>query len=137
VKVSMMLADAAQAVGGKLYILGGGWSVIYGQAPFAIALKIEVPWHEATDTHTMRLELQDADGQLVMGADGEKPLVAIEGTFSTGIPAGMKPGTPIDAVQTFGIPALPLDPGRFVWKLTIDGREHEDWSIAFTRAERK
>ena len=26
-KVTMMLADAAQAVEGKLYILGGGWSV--------------------------------------------------------------------------------------------------------------
>jgi len=25
VKVTMMLADAAQEVGGKLYILGGGW----------------------------------------------------------------------------------------------------------------
>jgi hypothetical protein len=27
VKVTMLLADAAQAVDGKLYILGGGWTI--------------------------------------------------------------------------------------------------------------
>jgi hypothetical protein len=136
VKVSMMLADAAQAVNGKLYILGGGWSVIYGAAPAAIALKIEVPWNEAGDTHTLRVELLDADGRPVLGPDGERPLVKIDGTFKTGVPAGLKPGLPVDAVQAFGIPPLPLEPGRYVWKLSIDGREREDWSLAFTRAER-
>ena len=45
-----MLADSAQAVGGKLYILGGGWSRSAGAAPFAIAAKIEVPWDEASRT---------------------------------------------------------------------------------------
>ena len=40
-----MLADAAQAVEGKLYILGGGWSVT-GPEPSAsaIAAYIQVPW---------------------------------------------------------------------------------------------
>src|SRR5688572_18384914 len=105
----MMLADAAQVVSGKLYILGGGWSVIYGAAPLALALKIEVPWHQATDKHTLRIELLDADGQPVLGPEGDKPLVAIDGTFSTGIPAGMKAGTPVDAVHAFSIPPLPLE----------------------------
>ena len=132
----MMLADAAQAVNGKLYILGGGWSVIYGSAPLAIALKIEVPWSAATEQHTLRIDLLDADGRPVLGQDGETPLVKIEGTFQTGIPAGTKPGVPLDAVQAFGIPPLPLEAGRYVWKLSIDGEEHEDWSLAFTRAER-
>ena len=43
-KVTMLLADAAQAVNGKLYILGGGWSVAGPDpTPMAIALKMEVP----------------------------------------------------------------------------------------------
>jgi hypothetical protein len=28
-KLTMLLADAAEAVNGKLYILGGGWSIIF------------------------------------------------------------------------------------------------------------
>ena len=107
VKVSLMLADAAQVAGGKLYVLGGGWSVLYAPAPFAIALKIEVPWSVGDDTHTLRLELLDEDGQVVLGGE-DKPLILIESTFRTGIAEGIKPGTPIDAVAAFPIPPLQL-----------------------------
>lgn len=133
-KVSLMLADAAHAVGGKLYILGGGWSVLFAPAPFAIALKIEVPWSEATDTHHFLVELIDEDGHTVKTPDGDE-LANIGGTFCTGIPAGVKQGTPIDAVLAFPIPPLALDPGRYEWRLTIDGKGDEDWYLAFTRAE--
>ena len=127
-----MLADAAQAVNGKLYILGGGWSVLHQAAPFAIALKIEVPWSEATDEHRLRLDLLDEDGRVVLGPEGE-PLVTVDANFTTGIPAGTKQGTPIDAVATFAIPALPLSAGRYEWRLTIDDQGDEDWYVAFTR----
>ena len=42
-----ILADGAQAVGGKLYILGGGWNVFYAQAfpaPVNIALGVNVSY---------------------------------------------------------------------------------------------
>jgi hypothetical protein len=133
-KVSLMLADAAHAVGGKLYILGGGWSVLTGPAAYAIVLKIDVPWSDATDTHNLRLELLDADGQPVLGPDGETPMATIEGTVSTGIPAGVKRGTPLDAVTAIPVPPLPLEPGRYEWRLTINGKGHEDWRLPFTRA---
>ena len=130
-----MLADAAQAVGGKLYILGGGWTNIYADAPFAIAIKVEVPWNEATDTHAFHLELVDADGQAVVvnAEDGSEQPLVIEGQISTGIAPGVKPGTPMDAVLAIGVGALPLAPGRYEWRLTIDGRGDEDWSLAFNR----
>ena len=129
-----MLADAAHAVGGKLYVLGGGWSVQYAPGPFAIALKIEVPWSLAEDTHTLRIELLDEDGQVVLG-DEDKPLITIEGTFHTGLPEGVKPGTPIDTVVAFPIPPLPLELGRYEWRLTIDGQGDENWHLGFTRAD--
>jgi hypothetical protein len=27
---------------------------------------------------------------------------------------------------------LPLEPGRYEWRLTIDGEGRQDWSLAFT-----
>jgi hypothetical protein len=30
--------------------------------PFVVCGKIDIPWHEATDWHTLRLELVDFDG---------------------------------------------------------------------------
>ncbi len=66
-KVTMLLADAAQAVEGKLYILGGGWSIIGPEpTPMAFAIKIEVPWTEANIRHQLRVALYDEDGQPVI-----------------------------------------------------------------------
>ena len=57
-KVTMMLADSAQAIGGKLYVLGGGWSIT-GPAPTpsAIVIKIDVPWDQANIKHHAKFEL--------------------------------------------------------------------------------
>jgi hypothetical protein len=130
-----MLADAAHAVGGKLYILGGGWSNIWATAPFAIACKVEVPWHLATDTHKFRLELVDADGQAVEmpTPDGSTSPVVVEGEVSTGIAPGVKPGTPMDAVIAIGLPPIELELGRYQFRVSIDGQSNDEWSLAFNR----
>lgn len=140
-KVTLLLADAAQAVGGKLYLLGGGWSSITAGAPFAIAGKIEVPWSQGTDRHTWRLELVDADGHpFTLAGQGDEPQpqpLWFEQQFNTGIPPGLTPGTPLDHVFAVTVgPGLPLVPGtRYQWRLTIDGHEGEDWYVGFnTRA---
>src|SRR5213594_576499 len=68
-KVTMLLADSAQAVNGKLYILGGGWSIIGPDpAATAIAIKIDVPWDLANRSHTFRLALLDAVLAINVGA---------------------------------------------------------------------
>lgn len=92
-RVTMLLADSAQAVNGKLYILGGGWDII-GSAPTptAVALRIVVPWNESNMKHRWRLQLQDADGKGVKA--GEKP-IEFNGKFEVGRPPGHTPGTPI------------------------------------------
>jgi len=62
-----MLADSAQEVGGKLYILGGGWSITGPDpVPMAIALKLEVPWDRTNEQHSLLLELVDEDGNPVI-----------------------------------------------------------------------
>lgn len=131
----MLLADAAQSVNGKLYILGGGWSIT-GPDPTvsALAIKMDVPWDEANRPHQLKLELMDSDGRpfLVPTPMGEQPLT-IGGSFEVGRPAGLKPGTPLDVSAAFNFPPLPLKPGsRYVWRLSIDGHSDDDWQVAFT-----
>jgi hypothetical protein len=136
VKVTLLLADSAQAVDGKLYVLGGGWSIT-GPEPtaMAIALKLEVPWDQANRRHVWRLELLDQDGDPVEapGPDGDPAPVEITGEFELGRPAGLKPGTPLDLPLAINLGPLSLSPGgRFVWRLSIDDRSDEDWQVAFS-----
>jgi hypothetical protein len=140
VKVTLLLADAAQAVNGKLYILGGGWSVT-GPDPsvMALAVKVEVPWDRANILHRWRLELLDSDGGPVAlpMPDGTEAAIAYSGQFEAGRPPGLKPGTPLDVAMAIGVPPLPIPPGgRYEWRMSIDGID-ESWSAAFsTRAAR-
>jgi hypothetical protein len=139
VKVTMMLADAAQEVGGKLYILGGGWSITGpGAAPMAIALKIEVPWDRTNEKHSLLLELLDEDGVPVLfpGPDDEQVPLQVSGDLEVGRPVGIKPGTPIDSALAISFGPLQLDAGRrYQWRLAIDGETDEDWVLGFsTRA---
>jgi len=118
VKITMLLADAAQQVGGKLYILGGGWSTTGSPtAPMAVAIKIEVPWDRTNVSHDWRLALVDADGRPVQTSDDRA--VEVSGQLEVGRPAGLPDGTPLDAplVVTFG--SMPLSPGRYEWRLEI------------------
>ena len=134
-KVTILLADAAQAVEGKLFVLGGGWSITGPEpSPMALAIKIEVPWDQANQQHACRLELLDSDGQAVRvdTGEGEQPIF-IEAGFEVGRPAGVKPGTPIDLPLAINIPPFPLEPsGRYEWRLTINGESDEDWRVAFS-----
>ncbi len=129
----MLLADFVQAVQGKLYVLGGGWSVTGpGAVQMGIAVKIEVPWDEANVQHAFRLMLVDGDERPVPVPGGDQP-VQVEGQFEVGRPPGLKPGTPLDFAIAVNVPALPLAPdSRYVWRLLIDGESDEDWYVAFT-----
>ncbi len=135
----MMLADFAQVADGKLTVVGGGWSLTGPEAvPFAIALLVQVPWDRANERHRMRLELFDADGAPVVvdGEEGEEPVVVFDDApFEVGRPAGLKPGTDLDLPLAVNVAAIPLEPGRYVWTLTIDGVSHPDWRLRFTVRE--
>jgi hypothetical protein len=133
---TILLADAAQAIDNKLYLLGGGWSVTGPDpTPSAIALALKVPWDEANARHDLRIELLDADGRPILVGPGEedgKPVV-IESNFEVGRPPGLRPGTPIDLAFAVNISPLPLPPGgRYEWRLSIDGQSEAHWHAAFS-----
>jgi hypothetical protein len=138
-KVTMLLADHADAVNGKLYINGGGWSQISAGVPFAIALDVKVPWQLTNKPHELRLELIDSEGRPVIleGEEGDEqprePVVFALPPFEVGRPAGLVAGTPIDQPFAVNCPSgLPLTPGRYEWRLTVNGEAHEDWALGFT-----
>jgi hypothetical protein len=141
VKVTMLLADYAQVADGKLTVVGGGWSLTGPEmVPFGIALLIQVPWDRANQRHVMRLELVDADGQPVIvetDEEGEHPLVFFDDlAFEVGRPPGLKPGTYLDFPVAVNSAPLPLEPGLYEWRLTIDEESDPDWRLPFTvRAE--
>lgn len=131
---TLLLADSAQALDGKLYILGGGWSIIGPDpSPMAIALKIDVPWDQANVKHPLRLELVDEDGNafMVETPDGEQPL-RIEAQLEVGRPPGTRAGTPLAAVMAINLTPLPLEPDkRYVWVLYIDNATRDEWRSRF------
>jgi hypothetical protein len=105
--------------------------------PFAVLVKLDVPYSEGTDTHTLRLELLDSDGHPfeVPTGEGETAPLVVEQSFCTEIPPGVVRGTPLDHVYTFTAVGLPFAPGfRYEWRLTVDGKSNDDWYLAFNTA---
>ncbi|MGH3650728.1 MAG: DUF6941 family protein [Acidimicrobiia bacterium] len=63
-----LLADAVQAVRGKLFVLGGGWDTLWvRQLParhpsLAIGLRLRIPFSWSSESLELSVELQDEDG---------------------------------------------------------------------------
>jgi hypothetical protein len=125
VKTTLLLCDHAQEVAGKLYVLGGGWS-IYRGAPvtMGLAVKISVPWDAANMPHdfTARLVTEDGQDPVLPTAEGGAGATRVEfqGRFEAGRPAGLAPGSELDAPFAVNIAGLPLAPGRYEWQVEID-----------------
>src|SRR4029078_13336171 len=107
-RVTMLLADAEQEVNGKLYVLGGGWSVTGPDLPpMAIAIKLDVPWSADNVQLAFALALIDEDGRAVPAGDSGGGVRA-EGSFEVGRPAGLPAGSDIDFGFVVTIAPSPL-----------------------------
>lgn len=130
----MLLCDAAQVADGKLYILGGGWSMTGPDpVPSAVALKVEVDWNEADHTHHWELFLEDADGQpvLVQTPEGAQA-VEVRGEFTVTHPPSVPEGSPIDVALAVNMGPIPLPDGsRYTWRLMIDGEALPGAAVGF------
>ncbi|HLG12770.1 MAG TPA: hypothetical protein VI876_13510 [Dehalococcoidia bacterium] len=116
----LILADAAQVMGNKLYLMGGGWDTLTINADFplqhrcAIATSIRVPWTRTNEKHHFEVEISTLDGQ---------SLAKVEGQFEVGRPAGVPQGSS-QRFQLAAEIALGLEkPGEFVVVARIEGAE--------------
>lgn len=128
--VNMLLCDSAQASGGKLFVLGGGLSVIGPKPqPLALAIYVTVPWDRANIAHHWHLDLVDEDGRAV--SLGDKP-VRVNGRFEAGRPAGLRAGTPLGVALAINLTALRLKAGGgYSFVLDIDGESRPEWRSQF------
>lgn len=96
----LILADHAEAVGGKLYLTGAGWTdywrapVPEGQPPpithLGIAVSILVGWTDTNRPHRLHMRIENEDGTL--------QLANVEGDIEVGRPPGTPPGSDQRAV---------------------------------------
>lgn len=117
----MLLCDSAQSVGGKLFVLGGGWSLLKKTdqpMSMALAVKLAIPWSRSNERHRIHAQLESDQGSVVQH-EGED--VRAEGEIEVGRPPGLKPGTPLDAAFVLTFQGLALAPGGYVWVLRADG----------------
>jgi hypothetical protein len=84
-----LLADRAEGINGKLYVMGGGWQQIqvidFGQpVQFSLAVGILIPWNATNAEQQLNIYIETEDGTRI---PPELPL-----RFNTGRPATAIPG---------------------------------------------
>jgi hypothetical protein len=113
----LILADAAQVQGDKLYLLGGGWTMIWAkefpaQHQMAVAAGILVPWLETNAKHNFRILVRGEDGTTFTDVGGE---------FEQGRPPGLPPGTTQRVMFTVNMGIRIERPVEASAELWIDG----------------
>lgn len=85
----LILADRAEAVNGRLYMMGGGFDRLFVSSfeqpvSFSIAIGVLVPWTSANEEHRLFVTFEHEDGRPVqppfeMGLNMGRPPIAIPG----------------------------------------------------------
>jgi hypothetical protein len=119
----LLLADAAQEAGGKLYVLGGGWNRLRvtelpARAPaMALAVRVVVPWHDTNQPIPLVVHLEDPDGQRLLA---EPPRLDLR----VGRPSGLEPGSDQVIPVAISLSGFPLRvAGTHAFVATLDEAE--------------
>lgn len=116
----LFVADRAEVVGGKLYVMGGAWdqtAVLDFGLPIQVsfAVSIQVPWHATNQQHQLTISVEDADARV---------LASIPTTFVVGRPPHLEAGSTQRVV--LAIPQISLklpSPGTYVLTAAVNGQE--------------
>jgi hypothetical protein len=116
----MFLADSAEALGGKLYVLGGGWDRLLipnlpgpSIKPFSLALAVMVPYSHTNRKFTLSIELVDSDGKQL----GQALQIGLDSGRPPGLTAGTPQSVPVAITMN---PTFP-GPSRYSVVARIDG----------------
>lgn len=115
----LIIADRAEVVNGKLYMMGGGWDRLYvvdftQQQSISIATAILVPWNATNQIHSLaiRIETQDANELAALGLN-----------FNTGRPPTLGQAESQRVVLAFQLAIRLPAPGTYVIKALINDEE--------------
>lgn len=115
----LILADSAQVVGDKLFMLGGGWRFLNApqlpvQHQMAVAVGILVGWAETNHRHAFRMDISHEDS-------GDRRLVTVDGEFEAGRPPGIPAGTDQQVLLAFNFSVTFEHAGQYVARLMLNG----------------
>lgn len=122
---TLILADRAEVLNSKLYMMGGGWDRLYvvdftRPHALSIAVGVLVPWSATNREHRLaiRIESQDNDelANLALG-------------FNAGRPTQLKNAQSQRVLLAFQAEMVIRGPGTYLVRAIID--EHESKSIEF------
>ncbi len=118
----MVLADAATAADGKLYIHGAGWNRITIVSfpvhyAFAIALQFRIPWSDTNDPCGIEFDIVDEDERSMFPNEADR--------IGGGIVAGRPPDLMVGDEQVLSL-AIRVNPefqrpGRYTAIMRLDG----------------
>jgi hypothetical protein len=124
----LVLCEHAASEGGKQYMSGAGVSNILVPAigpqtgplvvpRFSIALAVDVPYGATSETHTVRVAIEDSDGQPLL----PQPM---ETEFEVGRPPGLRHDDWMTPKFAFNIQSLPF-PKEGIYNVVVelDGTE--------------
>ena len=118
-----MVADAVQAVGGKLYTLGGGWELLYVESfparhpSIGIGMRLRVPW-PYQDSFRLSVDLMDEDGRSLLGNS------RFSRTIRVRPPARSMPGVEIGMTRAFTFNNLVFpEPGGYAFPIYVGDEE--------------
>ena len=116
----LIVADAAQVVGNKLYMMGGGWDRLTVRSGFpvnqhmGIALAFKIPWSETNERHSFEIEVATDDCQTLQKINGE-----LEVGRPPGVPAGSDQRAQIAATANVEF----KQPGQYTIIARLDGED--------------
>jgi hypothetical protein len=138
VKAWIALCDYAQVHAGKIYIVGGGVSVVYLPIQFGIAVEVLVPWTLRSRRVNFRVDLVDSDSRPVMApsvvANAQPGPLQVGGAFEVVPPSGITEGNDIPYVFAFTVNNLSsLQPSHdYSWRLFLNDEEEVSAKRTFT-----
>ncbi len=130
----LILADHAEAINGKIYLMGGGWDVravrdFAQPVPLTLALAVLVPWTATNQRHHLRLRVEDADG---------RQLAEVKGEFVAGRPPHLTAGTTQRIPLAFQhIPVLLGGPGVYAIIAALDDQDQKRTTFSAVAAPRE
>lgn len=123
-----LVADHAEVIAGKLYLMGGGWDTLHSPnlpaaVRFSVALGVRIEWEETNRQIPIHVLVEDDDGAMFARADG---------TVSVGRPPELPAGSPQVAklALTLGL-SLPRYGGYRVLVAAGDGDGQRVRSLPF------
>jgi len=123
IQATMLLCDAAESIGGKLFILGGGWSHLHDRQPkaMALAVKLDVPDGLSESRLPVEARFVTEAGEPV--GDQQDKAISFKGEIALARrPGQAQEGRPLSTVFALNVHfhGVELEPDAYAWELRIN-----------------